>query len=67
MSRMMLTGRLRTVAIGLVGAGCVLLAAGCEADTEYIQLGAAANQAVAGSVASAKTGQAVDRACTAGK
>jgi hypothetical protein len=169
MSWMMLTGRLRAVAIGLVGAGCVLLAAGCgnsssglssvgstatataqstgssagqsapsgtaaatssgaplklarfpatedgdlarnicqtwsslrgeyysrikadtasqlsqwftgpdwttvhadalqlEADTAYIQLGAAVNQAVAGSVASAKTGQAVDRACTAGK
>jgi hypothetical protein len=168
---MMLTGRLRTVAVGLAGAGCVLLAAGCgnsssglssvgstatatataqstgssagqsapsgtaaatssgaplklarfpatkdgdlaqnicqtwsslrgeyysrikadtasqlsqwftgpdwttvhadalqlEADTAYIQLGAAVNQAVAGSVASAKTGQAVDRACTAGK
>ena len=38
-----------------------------EADTAYIQLGAAVTQAVAGSVASAKTGQAVDRACTAGK
>ncbi|MGD0240103.1 MAG: hypothetical protein ABSB59_07225 [Streptosporangiaceae bacterium] len=153
---MMLTGRMRTVAAGLAGAGCVLLAAGCgnsssglssvgstatatataqstgssgaplklahfpatkdgdlarticqtwsslrgeyysrikadtasqlsqwftgpdwttvhadafqlEADTAYIQLGAAVTQAVAGSVASAKTGQAVDRACTAGK
>jgi hypothetical protein len=158
MSRMTLTGRLRTVAAGLAGAGCVLLAAGCGnsssglasvgstasatassttaavatasaaplklahfpatkdgdlarqicqawsglrgeyygrvksdtpsqlsqwfagpdwtaihadglqigADPAYSHLGASLGVAMAGKVASAKTGQAVDRACTAG-
>jgi hypothetical protein len=56
------TGRLRVIAAGAAGAGCVLLAA----DRAYIHLGASLGVAMAGSAASAKTGQAVDRACSSG-
>ena len=55
---MITTGRLRAIAAGLAGAGCVLLAAGCGNGTSGL--------ASVGSAASAKTGQAVDRACSSG-